>query len=521
VNIFRRAAKWSVCLLLAAAAGFPAASGAALAEETKLRDVHVYDTMWYGEPGFPVELIRSPHDFIILTEERINGSDYRGFIERAGTEFTLHAPGYGDVYARISGGFSNATADGFGLKINDITTMKPGVAYSITAPRLSEEYRYVIDSNVKVMMYQEGEDGPAAGVPWIEAGINHVSQSDTSFRTYVDRSKLPAAMRDFSRIRVMHADYDLGIRKEGGIERFTDHSWPYNDVGAGSAVPGPGTWYILTILYDADQKPLGYREDMVTVGGGTPSQPPPSEPRNPMDYGSDIDPSYNAPAKQLFTDVGSDYWAYSAIADLSTRGVLGGYPDGKFRPDRVVTRAELAKIMVLAAGLDVQKVAQTSFADVKPGDWHAPYVEAAKFYLNGYSLPNGSVIFDPDAPALREDLAVAIVKLKGYDSTHFPDLSVIQAMFTDYTGISSYARNYVAIAVEAKLVSGFPDDTFRAQQPVNRAQAAAMLSRAYQFGSDTKLEQQTDRVKVEFPMTPVPVPVPVPAPTVTEQVYAP
>ena len=155
--------------------------------------------------------------------------------------------------------------------------------------------------------------------------------------------------------------------------------------------------------------------------------------------------------------------------------------------------------MVLAAGLTPTKVTTTSFADIKPTDWYTPFIESAKDYLSGYSLPNGQIIYDPDAPVLREDIAVAIVKLKGYNKTRLADQSIIYAMFKDFNGISDYAKDYVALAVENNLVSGFPDETFKAQLPVTRAQAAAMLWRAYQYGNDNKDEQP---VKIEVPAIP-------------------
>jgi hypothetical protein len=184
---------------------------------------------------------------------------------------------------------------------------------------------------------------------------------------------------------------------------------------------------------------------------------------------------------------------------LSARKVISGYPDGKYRPEKIVTRAEFAKIMTLAAGLTAKKTAKVSFADIDAEDWHAPYIEAAKGYLSGYRLPNGSMTFDPNAPALREDIAVAIVKLKGYNKTRLADLSVIEAMFTDYDSISDYAKDYVALAVENKLISGLPDDTFRAQKPITRAEAAAILFRAYQYGSDNKEGQEFEPVVTDVP----------------------
>ena len=46
-----------------------------------------------------------------------------------------------------------------------------------------------------------------------------------------------------------------------------------------------------------------------------------------------------------FKDVPEQHWAYKAIEELAERGIINGYPDGSFRPDESVTRAEIATIM--------------------------------------------------------------------------------------------------------------------------------------------------------------------------------
>ena len=66
-------------------------------------------------------------------------------------------------------------------------------------------------------------------------------------------------------------------------------------------------------------------------------------------------------------------------------------------------------------------------------------------------------------PALREDIAVALVKLKGYDTAGY-DESVLTTMFSDAYSISAAARPYAATAVQRGLVSGYEDDTLRGQQ---------------------------------------------------------
>ncbi|MEK3884953.1 S-layer homology domain-containing protein [Paenibacillus sp. PL2-23] len=187
-----------------------------------------------------------------------------------------------------------------------------------------------------------------------------------------------------------------------------------------------------------------------------------------------------------FTDLPTTHWAYKYIAEMVNRKVINGYPDNKFRPNNTISRAEFAKIMVTASGIQAKKVNYSSFSDVPVTNWASPFVEAVKDYMTGYRTANKEYIFNPSAPALREDIAVALVKLKGYNVSRLPDHSTIEAMFKDYAGISESAKDYVALAVENGLISGFPDETFRPQATVTRAEATVMLWRAYQYGNDNK-----------------------------------
>ncbi|QNK57447.1 S-layer homology domain-containing protein [Paenibacillus sp. PAMC21692] len=203
-------------------------------------------------------------------------------------------------------------------------------------------------------------------------------------------------------------------------------------------------------------------------------------------YGEEWENTPDSSPTVNFTDLPSTHWAYKYIADMVSRKVMDGYPDNKFRPNNTITRAEFAKIMVTASGIGAKKVNYSSFSDVPIANWASPFVESVKDYMTGYRTANGQYIFNPTQPALREDITVALVKLKGYEVTRLPDHSTLEAMFTDYKGISESAKDYIAIAVENGLVSGYADETFRPQATVTRAEAAVLLWRAYQYGNDNK-----------------------------------
>ena len=204
-----------------------------------------------------------------------------------------------------------------------------------------------------------------------------------------------------------------------------------------------------------------------------------------VDYGEELKNMPKHTYEQRFSDVPTTHWAFDYIGELVNDNVINGYPDGKFRPENNVSRAEFAKIMITAAGIKTTSAAASSFSDVDVNEWYCPYIESAKEFLTGYQY-SGGAMYLPDKMAIREDIAVALVKLKGYDIS-VADLSMLKSMFSDYDSISETAKRYVAVAVERGLVSGYDNGTFKGQQSITRAEAAALIWRANQYGSDNKI----------------------------------
>src|SRR5690606_17284314 len=66
------------------------------------------------------------------------------------------------------------------------------------------------------------------------------------------------------------------------------------------------------------------------------------------------------------------HWARDAIGERIAAGIILGYPDGTFRPDNCVTRAEFVAMLARTAGADLSIPGSSNFSDVHPGDWYAP-----------------------------------------------------------------------------------------------------------------------------------------------------
>lgn len=120
----------------------------------------------------------------------------------------------------------------------------------------------------------------------------------------------------------------------------------------------------------------------------------------------------NVKITKSFSDVPTDAWYAKAVNTLSSLGMLGGYPDGTFRPDAPITRAEFAAI-ALAFAYDPAS-ASCSYTDVSTSAWYYTYVAQATTYgwIGGY--PDGS--FRPNNSITRAEVAVIVNNMLGRDA---------------------------------------------------------------------------------------------------------
>ncbi|WP_235886404.1 S-layer homology domain-containing protein [Paenibacillus cymbidii] len=180
----------------------------------------------------------------------------------------------------------------------------------------------------------------------------------------------------------------------------------------------------------------------------------------------------------IFIDIDQDYWAYDAIADMSKRGVINGYDDETFKPQNSITREEFAKLIAMTFSLDLPNPEQPTFADVQPDRWSYSYIEAAKEFLTGYFPPKGKSFYSPETKTTREDVAVALVKVLGYTPDDLEDPNILERNFVDVNEMSFGLRDYIALATEKQLISGYDDYTFRPENPITRAEVATLLYRS-------------------------------------------
>lgn len=173
----------------------------------------------------------------------------------------------------------------------------------------------------------------------------------------------------------------------------------------------------------------------------------------------------------LFTDMNESHWAYEAVKALKDKGVLSGYADGSFAPDKTVTREEFVKMIVIAFEIDTDG-ADSHFYDVFEDDWFYPYVSAA--YRKGIVTGNDKGLFLVGADITRQDAAVIaarVMEICGINADSVREY----AGFNDEAAISDYAAEAVIKLFRGGKISGTDAGGFEPLRPCTRAEAAAII----------------------------------------------
>ncbi|WP_250122489.1 fasciclin domain-containing protein [Chroococcidiopsis sp. CCMEE 29] len=190
-------------------------------------------------------------------------------------------------------------------------------------------------------------------------------------------------------------------------------------------------------------------------------------------------PTPTAPASPVpnFPDVPADFWAQPFIQALATRNVITGFPNGTFRPEEPVDRAEFAAMIASAFNQNaVRQLAPGGFKDVPPDYWAVSVIEEA--YETGFMSGYPGNLFLPNQEIPKVQAIVALANGLGLTPTGTV-ANVLDTYYTDAGIIPDYALDDVAAATEANVVVNYPNvRVLNPLTPLTRAEAAALLYQA-------------------------------------------
>ena len=161
-----------------------------------------------------------------------------------------------------------------------------------------------------------------------------------------------------------------------------------------------------------------------------------------------------------------DHWASESLTYFVDQGWLEGYPDGTYRPDTQITRAEFMALVNRVCGFTEQNdEAAKAFTDVDASAWYFEQVSIA--LAAGYVNGTGATTMDPDGLLTREMAFTMIARVAGLSTD---DLSSL-AKYPDADTIGDYAQAPIAALTDKGYVQGYQDGYIRPLRFSTRAEA--------------------------------------------------
>ena len=178
------------------------------------------------------------------------------------------------------------------------------------------------------------------------------------------------------------------------------------------------------------------------------------------------------PSTLPFTDVKTGDWYYDAVAYAYDNGLMSGTSATTFSPNATTTRGMI--VTILWRMEQEPSVSGQAFTDVADNMYYKDAVTWAA--ANGIVTGYGDGTFGPDKTITREQMAAILYRYaqyKGYDVTNMKDISG----YSDADSVSSWAQEAMEWANGAGYITGVTDTTLLPQNSATRAQSATILMR--------------------------------------------
>lgn len=198
------------------------------------------------------------------------------------------------------------------------------------------------------------------------------------------------------------------------------------------------------------------------LAAGTPEPPTTVDPSGP-----------DTPWVNPFTDVSENDWFFDAVKFVNERKLFVGTTETTFAPRMAMTRGMFVTVLGTLAGVDETAAEASTFEDVNPNAYYAPYVAWAQ--KNGIVVGTSATTFEPNAEITREQMAIIMynyAKYAGEDVSKTDPAGL--AAFADGASVSGWAQTEMAWAVNMQLMVG-SDGKLSPQNHASRAEVAEIV----------------------------------------------
>lgn len=171
------------------------------------------------------------------------------------------------------------------------------------------------------------------------------------------------------------------------------------------------------------------------------------------------------------------HWARTQVEAGVAAGYVSGYPDGSFKPDAPITRAEFYKLLASAMRLS-DETAATGFVEEEQSPLHWSFAQGhipAAVSAGLLFPPDYMMNLAPDTPVKRREIVLTAVRALGKEPLVAGNRQELDN--PDWRAVAGWLKPYAALAVESGIVKGYEDRTLGLERNATRAEALVMVQR--------------------------------------------
>lgn len=171
-----------------------------------------------------------------------------------------------------------------------------------------------------------------------------------------------------------------------------------------------------------------------------------------------------------FSDLTESHWAYDNIMSLAEEGIINGYENGTYQPERAISRGEFIKLVMttLYGGNEYFEVNNFNF-----GHWAMPY--ALEAIQKGY-LMDGTTLDNLNDSITRLEMVNILGKV-GINNKIYRLNELNSISFSDTNSLEESSKIYIDYVTRNGLINGYTDGTFKPNKTLTRAEVATIIVR--------------------------------------------
>lgn len=188
-----------------------------------------------------------------------------------------------------------------------------------------------------------------------------------------------------------------------------------------------------------------------------------------------------------FKDIKPDSWFAETVSRLVGKGGIDGYPDGTFKPNKTITRAEFTKILVSTLGHE--NLSKTG------SHWASGYISKAE----EIGLIDKGEFKKIDKAISRNEMAKMCANALDYrGEDHIADRDKYRYQIKDFNKIPDKFRDYVLKSYAKGIINGYTDRTFGGDRGLTRAEASTVIIRVIDKNKRAVVEEKPEEISKDF-----------------------